>query len=206
MIDKLLNLMKLHSQMATSGVAYSRYGTITNYDPDNYKVRVIIEPQDTEDSTKSITGWLPLMSAFVGPEWGMFAPPTIGAICAVHFSEGSFLSPFVSMLGFNNKNRPLSVQSDEFWIVHKSGSFLKFTNDGNVSISSSQTVNITAETANIDAENVNLGDTSGALEALLNETAQAVYNTHTHAVSGAATLVPTQLMTSMSLTDKTRAN
>lgn len=197
MIEKLLNQMRAQAQMVISNVALTRMGTIANYNPTTYQVKVFIEPQDTEAPNNTLTGWIPLLSSWVGNGWGMFAPPSIGAACALHFSEGNFGAPFAAQMLFNNTNLPVAVQSGEFWLVHESGSTLKLTNDGNVTLSGNVTVNI-------DAQNVNIGNlTAGNLQKLLTATAATVYNAHSHPSNGAP---PDMLMTSTDMTQYTEAN
>jgi len=200
MIEKLLNQMRVHARMAMSNVAYTRMGTISSFDPINYYVKVILEPHDPMEPNTSLSGWLPLLSPWVGGNWGMFAPPTIGAACAVHFSEGSSQGGFVSLLTFNSSFRPLAVDAGEFWLVHQTGSFIKLTNNGNIEISANSTVNI-------NAENVKIGKLSaGNLMKLLNESAATVYNSHTHPTPSGTSSPPTQQMMSADMTQYTEAN
>jgi hypothetical protein len=51
---------------------------------------------------------------------------------------------FVEALLYNDVDRPLSVPSGEFWLVHQSGSFLKFTDDGNVSVNAAHDLVVNA--------------------------------------------------------------
>jgi len=211
MIEKLLNQMRLQAQMMLSNVAFTSMGTLANYDPINYMVKVLIEPQDPQTPNQNLTGWIPLLSPWVGNNWGMFAPPTLGATCVVLFSDGSFGAPIAAQMVFNNINRPLAVDSGEFWLVHQSGSALKFTNDGNVSLTTNSTlnatgttVNVQGTTVNVDGDSVNLGKISaGSLQKLLLESASTIYNTHTHASTGAP---PVPLMTAADISIYTEAN
>lgn len=200
MIEKLLNQMRVQARMALSNLAFTRMGKITNFDPNNYTVKVIIEPSDPEDPNASLTGWIPLASQWVGNGWGMFAPPAIGAACLVHFSEASFQGAIVSLLNFNNSYRPVSVDAGEFWLLHETGSFIKLQNNGNIEVFGNSTVNI-------NAENVHVGNISaGNLKKLLTEAAADIYNMHTHVTPSGTSDAPTQQMTSSEMTQHTEAN
>jgi hypothetical protein len=129
----------------------------------------------------------------------------------VLFSDGSFGAPIAAQMIFNNINRPLAVDAGEFWLVHQSGSALKFTNDGNVSLTTSatlnvigDTVNVQGTTVNVDGDTVNIGKLSaGSLQKLLLESASTIYNTHTHASNGDP---PVPLMTPADISIYTEAN
>lgn len=109
-------------------IAYMRVGTVASYDPSNYTVKVALQPEG------AVTGWLPLVSAWVGNGWGMFSPPSIGDQIEVQFHDGDFDAGVACQRFFNDQARPLSVPGGEFWLVHKLGALVKLTNDGKVTI------------------------------------------------------------------------
>lgn len=137
-IEGLLNLIRREVMKALSGRATVKKGTVTSYNADNYSVKVLLQPEETE------TGWLPLAAEWVGNGWGMFAPPSIGDMVDVHFDEGDRQSGYVSKKFYNNEDRPLACPSQEFWLVHKSGSLLKFLNSGDVQVVSDRDLIATA--------------------------------------------------------------
>ena len=138
MMRALLNSMRVQADMANSGRASVRLAIVSSYDPGNYCAKVRIQPEDTE------TGWLPVVSPWVGNGWGLFAPPTPGDLVEVQFQEADIEAGFVCQRFYNDTDRPLAVQSGEFWLVHKSGSFLKFHNDGTVELTAVGTLTGTA--------------------------------------------------------------
>jgi len=106
---------------------------------------------------------------------------------------------------------PLPVSSGEFWLVHKTGSFLKLTNDGKVSINGNAEIDITAPIINIGSTTgssaVSIGDLVSALTGVMNDVAISVYNSHTHnQAGGGITAVPNQLLDSTALTQNLKAN
>lgn len=130
MMGAMLNAMRLQAQRAMADQADTRVGLIRSFDPNTWSVRVELQPE------AFLTGWLPLSSPWIGNAWGMFAAPSLGDMVAVHFFGGELEAGFVEGRLFNDTDRALPVPASEFWLVHKSGSFLKFTNDGNVSVHS----------------------------------------------------------------------
>lgn len=135
-MKQLLNIVKLHALQAVNTRAFTRLGNIVAYKPDMYAVKVAILPGGNQ------TGWIPLLSPWVGNGWGMFCPPSIGDQVEVQFQEGDENAPISCMRFFTDTNRPASVPSGEFWLVHKSGSLLKFTNDGKVTLTTQSDLNV----------------------------------------------------------------
>jgi phage baseplate assembly protein gpV len=73
----------------------------------------------------------------------MFAPPTTGDIVEVRFQEGGKEAGIIGLRHYGNVLNPLAVPSGEFWLVHKSGSYLKFHNDGSVQLNAAGDLNAT---------------------------------------------------------------
>lgn len=176
-IDRFLNIMKIQASLASNGTAVTALGQISAYDAANYYAQVELYAADPSDpaSQPTQTPWLPIFSPWVGNGWGFFAPPSVGDIVEVHYQEGSLQNAYIGLRTWYTGVAPLNVPSGELWLVHNSGSFIKMTNDGAVSINSTT---------------VQLGEVTSTLLALINSTAQNLYNTHTHTVSGAVTLPP----------------
>ena len=126
----------MQAQLQAGNLASVKIGLVDAYDPSNYAVKVELQPEGV------ITGWLPLASPWIGNGWGLFAPPTIGDMIEVQFQEGDIDSGFACQRFYNDSDRPLSCPSGEFWLVHQSGSLLKFHNDGSVEVASN--ANLTA--------------------------------------------------------------
>lgn len=185
---KLLNAMKMQAGLSSESPSM-RMGLVSSYDPNQYAVKVLIQPEDIE------TGWLPISSEWAGNGWGLFAPPPIGSMVKVEFLEGDFEAGIVNKALFNDEDRPLNVPAGEFWLVHKSGSLLKFHNDGTVEFTS-------AGTLTVKAPAINLQNVGSALKKLVNETFLSLFDSHVHSNgnAGANTGTPT---TTSSAADKT---
>lgn len=145
MLHQLLNTMRQQADMAGGARAMVRHGIVSGYDPGSYCAKVRVMPEDRE------TGWLPIVSPWIGNGWGLFAPPSIGDAVEVQFQEDDAEAGYVCQRFFNDSDRPLSVQSGEFWLVHKSGAFFKLTNDGKALINGQVEIDATAPTINITA-------------------------------------------------------
>lgn len=212
MFGQLLNTMRQQADMAGGARAMVRHGIVSGYDPGSYCAKVRVMPEDRE------TGWLPIVSPWIGNGWGLFAPPTPGDAVEVQFQEDDAEAGYVCQRFFNDSDRPLSVQPGEFWLVHKTGAFFKLTNDGKVQINgqaeidaTAPTINITATgnitaqaggnatvqasgTATIQASAIILKNAGAALKKICNELFVTLFNGHTHTSStaGTQTSAPTQ--------------
>jgi len=125
----LLNAMAANAQQTSAGDSGTRQGIITAYDPDSYAVKVQLQPTGEE------TGWIPLSSPWVGNGWGLAAGPMIGAEVEVEFDSGLMGAGMAAGQFYNDEDRCPGPPSGEFWLVHKSGSLLKFLNTGEVLLS-----------------------------------------------------------------------
>lgn len=110
----------------------TKIATVTSYDPNTYAVQVTVHPEEIQ------SGWLPILSPWVGDNFGEYFGPIPGVQAIVLHLEGDIDSGLVT--GFINSTEevPPPVPSGEAWRVHKSGSFLKFTNDGDVSLTTNK--------------------------------------------------------------------
>lgn len=186
-MKELLNAMKLHGAMQADSRALMAVGTVSSYDAGNYSVKVQIQPEGRE------TGWLPVLSQWIGNGWGLFAPPTPGDLVEVQFHDGDKDDGVVCLRFFNDSERPLNVPSGEFWLVHQSGQFVKLTNDGKLLL------NATAE--------IDVGNLGNTLHTLVTDVFMALFNGHTHNdAQGGVTGVPNQAMNASHMTAVLKAN
>ncbi|CBJ38342.1 putative Phage baseplate assembly protein V [Ralstonia solanacearum CMR15] len=132
--------MALAAQLATAGRAESRVGTVTSYDPGTASARVRIEPIDPDFPDRSLTGWLPVASPWVGSGWGLDAPVSPGDQVEVKFFGGELENGYICGRLFSDQQRPTGAKSGEFFLTHASGSKLQFHNDGTVTLVSAGTL------------------------------------------------------------------
>lgn len=125
-------------QQGNSDMTGPRTGTITSYDKDNGVVKVAIQPEGRE------TNWIKLDSPGVGNGWGVQIGPQIGDEVTVSFDSSDPNLGKVTARHTNSLNLPMPVPSGEIWMVHKSGSLLKFNTDGTVTLHSATSISYDA--------------------------------------------------------------
>ena len=131
-MKRILNQMKLQASMSNE---YSNpiIGFVSSYDKNNYCCKITIFPDDPITGNKAIvSGWIPVGSVWVGNGWGLFCPPTVGDMVEVDFQEGDFEAGHCDWRFYNDINRPVTAESGVFYVIHKSGSCIKFENNGSV--------------------------------------------------------------------------
>ncbi|OEZ60706.1 phage baseplate assembly protein V [Duganella sp. HH105] len=123
-MNTLINSIRLVSQTAGQGLARTRIGTVTSYDPNTYSAKVLLQPEGVE------IGWLPITSAWSGNGWGLFSPPTSGDTVQLEFQEASMDAGLIVGRFYSDQARPLPAPSGELWAVHKNGAQFKLLNSG----------------------------------------------------------------------------
>lgn len=124
-VDDLMNAAR--QRLGDDGTG-PRTGTITGYDPVNGVVKVAIQPEGRE------TNWIKMDCPGVGNGWGVQVGPQIGDEVTVSFESGDPNLGKVTARHTNSLNLPMPVPSGEIWMVHQSGSLLKFNTDGTVTL------------------------------------------------------------------------
>jgi phage gp45-like len=56
-------------------------------------------------------------------------------MCTVAFINGDLNAGYIEGRFWNDEDRPLVMESGEFWLVHENGQFVKLTNDGKLTVS-----------------------------------------------------------------------
>ncbi len=165
MMNHLLNTLLSAAQQAAQATATTRQGVVTSYDPDAYAIRVMLQPDDV------LTGWLSLKSPWVGNGWGLTCPPSIGDLVEIDYQEGAVSAGSVGWRFYNDEDRPPPCPGGEFWLVHQSGSMLKFHNDGSVEMVSAGDLR---QTIKGDYHLVVDGDATTVVKGKHTTTAQAI--------------------------------
>lgn len=109
-------------------IAQTGMGTVYDYNPNLYAVRVQLQP------TGIISGWMPIGSHWVGNGFGMVMGPNIGDVVRVDFVDGHHQAAIMGGRFYHDGTTPPAVPAGECWIVHSSGAYFKLTNDGKASI------------------------------------------------------------------------
>lgn len=155
-------------------------GIVSSYDPVHYAAKVKLDPEFPDpDQPGNVTesGWLPIMTHWSGNGWGCYSPPSIGDQVPVIFLENHGGSGFIIGRCFDwPAHVPAAVNSGEYWLVHKTGSYIKLTNDGKI---------VQNSTVEIDAGNLANPTQQVCLADFFNWAA-----THTHPGTGAPSSAP----------------
>lgn len=182
----LLNAMAAQAQQSGAGQSGTRQGVITAYDPVNYAVKVQLQPTGEE------TGWIQLSSPWVGDGWGLAAGPMIGAAVEVEFDSGLMGAGMAAGQFFNDEDRCPGPPSGEFWLIHKSGSMLKFLNTGEVQVGSAVKITYDAPAHHFTGGDVLIDENLKVVKDITDSnglygTVQKIrltYNGHTHPENG----------------------
>jgi phage baseplate assembly protein gpV len=168
-MERLLNVIKAHAGALDCAGGQPRFGIVTSVDPTTASARVTLQPESV------LTGWLPVLSAWVGAGWGLVCPPSPGDQVLVIAQEGHAEHGVIVGLAFSAAQSPPPAPSGELWLVHRSGSFIKLRNDGTIQINGDLHVN------------GDVYDRHGSLAML-----RGHYDSHTHTDSrGGTTSQPT---------------
>lgn len=127
-MQRFLNALKAQSAAMDQSIGQPRFGTVTSVDPQRAAARVALQPEGV------VTGWLPVLSAWVGAGWGMACPPAPGDQVLVLAQEGQSESGVIVGRAWSDQARAVAPPVGELWLVHASGSFIKLVGDGTVRV------------------------------------------------------------------------
>ena len=181
-MDRFMNALRGQAAALDQAAGKPRFAVVSSVDPNRAAVRVMFQPENL------LSGWLPLMSSWVGVGWGLCCPPAPGDQVLIVPHEGDPENAVVLGSIWHDGASPPPAPSGELWMVHVSGSFLKLKTDGSIAAQATQFEfqgNLMV-TGNVVASG-QVQDGHGTLAQL-----RAVYDGHTHNISGSATTVPNQ--------------
>ncbi len=162
-MNRLSNVIKSHAAALDRSEGQIKFGTVTSVNIKNATARVTIQPEGV------LSGWLPVLSLWVGNGWGMACPPNPGEQVLVVPQEGDVEQGIIIGRLFSAKHLTPPAPGGEFWLVHETGSFLKLCNDGTIRIKGDLYVTGDAHVSG------DVYDGTGSLSRL-----RAHYNAHTH--------------------------
>jgi hypothetical protein len=136
--DGILNIVKREVARQLSLQAKPTMGIIDSYDPTLYCAKVRLQPENPDYPEHSLTGFLPIGTEFVGNGWGLLFGPSAGDVVEVQFQEDGKNAGYIGSRFYSSVTTPPGggPPSGEAWLVHESGSYLKLTNDGKVTVNS----------------------------------------------------------------------
>jgi phage baseplate assembly protein gpV len=168
-MERFLNALKAQSAAQDRSTGQPRFAIVSSVDPTRPAARVLLQPEGV------LTGWLPILSPWVGAGWGLSSPPSPGDQVLVLPQEGQSEHGVIIGRAWSDTARTPAAAAGELWLVHQSGAFLKLSNDGMIHLQGNTTLagNLTV-TGTISATG-DIADGQGALSRL-----RGHYDAHTH--------------------------
>jgi phage baseplate assembly protein gpV len=127
-MDRFINALKAHAGALDTTQGRPRFGLIVSVDPQRYAARVLLQPEGV------MTGWLPVLSPWVGAGWGVVAPPVPGQQVLVLPQDGDGEHGVIIGGAWSDAQSAPNAPVGELWLVHQSGSFIKLVADGTVRV------------------------------------------------------------------------
>ena len=181
-MNRFLNQVRREASNVVGNSAFMRTGIVNTFDPVTFTCVVQYEPDNSDDPTGSLSPSLPIASLAVGNGFGILAAPNVGDRVAVHFVSGFDNVGVVCCGLFNNDaDVPPPINAGEYYLIHQSGTYIKFLKTGELDINGQLKINLTAPQINITTT----GDIN--LNAGANLTATVTGNTTINS-TGTATL------------------
>lgn len=162
-MERFVNAMKSHAAALDRGQGQPRFGVVASVDPVRYCARVRLMPEGV------LSGWLPILSPWIGAGWGMACPPAPGDQVLVVAQEGEAEHGVIVGACHSDRRPAPQAAVGELVLRHASGTTLRLANDGTVRISGD--VHVTGD-LHVSGE---VFDRHGALGTLRDR-----YNIHTH--------------------------
>ncbi len=176
-MDRFWNDVKARAAGLDGIAGLARFGLVTSFDPAAYAARVQVQPENV------LSGWLPVLSSWVGSGWGLAAALTPGDQVLVLAQEGDAEQGVIVGCVWSAVDKAMNAPSGELWIRHQSGSFLKLLNDGTIALQA-PTINITGNLL-VSGDISDRAGAHGTLAAL-----RDAHDGHTHSDEGGQTGLP----------------
>lgn len=125
-MDDFINIMKSHAGQMDQRAGQPRFAVVSSVDPVNFTAQVTIQPEGV------LSGWLPVLSPWVGAGWGIACPPAPGDQVLVLWQEGDADQGVIIGRAWSASDTPPGAPVGELWLLHKSGSTIKLHNDGSI--------------------------------------------------------------------------
>lgn len=137
MIDMAMirGLVRQEVERVNTSRKHPRDAIITSVDPDTYSAKVRFEPHDPDDPDNSTSGSIPIQAVATGKGFGIFSLPKAGDPVQVTFREGDHMTGQIQQRHASEQHQPpQGMKEGEHWLVHETGSAIKFAQDGTVSM------------------------------------------------------------------------
>jgi hypothetical protein len=159
-MDNFFEFLATNHGAPGSAFAQPRMGTVTSSNSQTATAKVLLQPEGV------LTGWLPVLTQWVGSGWGMACPPSPGDQVLVIPQEGDAQHGLIVGRVYSNLVRPPPAEPGEINLSHQSGCSIRLLNSGIIAIEGDLHVS------------GDVYDSYGALSKLRND-----YNVHIHQTS-----------------------
>jgi phage baseplate assembly protein gpV len=134
-MEQIKGLVRLEVERVMARRKHNRNAVVTSVDPDTYSAKVRYEPHDPNDQDNAEGGWIPIQAVANGKGFGIYSLPKVGQPVEVAFDMGDHETGRIVQRHSSEQNQPPeNMKEGEHWIVHETGSAMKFAKDGTVSI------------------------------------------------------------------------
>lgn len=134
-MEQIKALVRLEVERVTARHKHNRNAIVTSVDPDTYSAKVRYEPHDPNDQDNAEGGWIPIQAVATGQGYGIYSIPEVGHPVEVAFDMGDHETGRIVQRHASEQHQPpQNMQEGEHWMVHKTGSAIRFAKDGTVSI------------------------------------------------------------------------
>ena len=127
-MDRITNAIKAIAMQQAASFGQPRFGIVSSYNPADGTARVLLQPEGI------LTGWLPVLSQAVGSGWGLHCPFNGGEQVLVLPQDGDAEHGVIVGRAWSDNSRPPPGGPGEMILTHASGSSVKLTGDGKVSV------------------------------------------------------------------------
>lgn len=124
----VLNALKAQAAALDAERGQPRFGVVASVDPARHAARVLLQPEGV------LSGWLPVLSPWVGSGWGLVAQLVPGQQVLVLPQDGEGEHGVIAGAAWSDASPAPAPPVGELWLVHQSGSFLKLANDGTLRV------------------------------------------------------------------------
>lgn len=134
-MEQIKGLVRLEVERVMTRQKHSRNAIVTSVDPDTYSAKVRYEPHDPDDPDNAESGWIPIQAMATGQGYGMYTLPKVGHPVEVAFDQGDHETGRIVQRHASEQHQPpQGMKEGEHWLVHETGSAIKFAQDGTVSL------------------------------------------------------------------------
>jgi len=162
-----LDMLNSKIDRAHGSLAQPRLGVVASSNPQTASAKVLLQPEGV------LTGWLPVLTQWVGSGWGISCPPSPGDQVLVIPQEGDPQHGLIIGRLFSNQIRPPDLEIGEISLTHQSGCSIRLLNSGIVAVQGD--LHVTGD----------VYDTHGSLSKLRGD-----YNSHIHQINDEDTTIP----------------